>query len=69
MIVDDERDVHGLENILAQYMGDNAAMCRRISFEDFATSGNKIHDKATYYNLHSDLIEHLWELKGASVWD
>ena len=38
MIVDNERDEPGLENILAQYMGDNAPMHCRIFFEDFAIS-------------------------------
>ena len=68
MIVNDEHDVPKLENILAQYMGDNAPMRRGISFEDFATSSNEIHDKTTHYNLCDDLIKHLWKLKGVSVW-
>ena len=42
-------------------------MRRGISFEDFATSSNEIHDENMHYNLHGSLIEHLWELKGASA--
>ena len=39
-IVDNKRDVPGLENILALYIGNNAPMYCGIFFKDFATRLN-----------------------------
>jgi hypothetical protein len=64
MILDDEQDVPGLENILAPEFGGNVPLRRGLSFEELATSTSEIENKDTHYGLRGDLIEHLWALKG-----
>ena len=64
MILDDEHDVPGLENILVGEFGGNVPLRRGLSFQELATHTIEIENKDTYYGLRGDLIEHLWALKG-----
>jgi hypothetical protein len=64
MILDDEHDVPGLENILACEFGGNVPLRRGLSFEELTTNTIKIENKDMHYGMRGDLIEHLWALKG-----
>ena len=68
MILDDEHDVLGLENILADEFGGNVSLRRGLFFHELATHTIDIENGNTYYGLKVDLIEHLWVLKGTSSW-
>ena len=39
-----------------------------LFFEDLVASTIEIEDKTMYYDLHGDLIEHMWKLKAANTW-
>lgn len=64
MILDDEHDVPGLENILAGEFGGNMPLHRGLSFQELATHTVEIENEDTHYGLRGDFIEHLWALKG-----
>ena len=64
MIIDDEHDVPGLENILAAEFGDNVPLRRGLSFQELTIHTSEIENRDTHYSLRGDLIEHLWALKG-----
>jgi hypothetical protein len=64
MIVEDESDVLGLENILIGLEDFGIPLRRELSFEDLATNTRELKNEDTYYELRGDLIEHLWDLKG-----
>jgi hypothetical protein len=64
MILDDEHDVPGLENILAGEFGGNVPLRRCLFFQELATHTVEIENKDTHYGLRGDLIEYLWALKG-----
>jgi hypothetical protein len=51
MIVEDESDVPGLENILGGLGGFEAPLRRELSFEDLATSTRELEDEDTHYKL------------------
>jgi hypothetical protein len=65
MILVDEHDVPGLENILAGEFGGNVPLRRCLSFQELVTY--TIENKDTHYGLRGGLIEHLWALKGTRV--
>ena len=64
MIIDDEREVPDLENILAPHFSDNVPLRRGLSFQQLAANTREIENEDTHYGLRGDLIEHLWRLKG-----
>ena len=64
MIIDDEHDVPGLENIIAAEFGGNMPLRRGLSFEELAIHTCEIENRDTHYGLRGGLIEHLWALKG-----
>ena len=65
MIIEDESDVLGLENILEGLGGFDASLCRGLSFEDLATSTKELEDENMHYDLRGYLIKHLSrDLKG-----
>lgn len=69
MILEDEHDVHGLENILGTAVVDNVALHRGITLDKFTTHTEETKNANTHYALRGDLIEHLWALKGATMHD
>ena len=69
MIMDDEHDVHGLENIVGNAAVDNVPMRRGITLDQFTTQTAEIENADTHYAMRGDLIEHLWALKGAAMHD
>lgn len=64
MILDDERDVPGLENIVVGLEHEIVPLCRGLSLDQLMTHTNEIENENTHYRLRGDLIEHLWALKG-----
>ena len=64
MIIDDERDVPDLENILAPHFSGNVPLPRGLSFQQLVANTHEIENEDTHYELRGDLIEHLWGLKG-----
>jgi hypothetical protein len=67
MILEDESDVVGLENILGGLEDGGVQFQRGLSFEDLMRCTRELHDEDTHYDLRGDLIEHLWEMKGSNV--
>ena len=67
MILEDESDVPGLENVLGNAAVDNVPMQRGITLDQFTTRTAEIENADTHYALRGDLIEHLWALKGAAL--
>ena len=68
MILDDESDVQGLENVLGVAFDDNVPMERGLTFEQLREHTEDIEDEDLHYNLRGDLIEHLWALKGQNMY-
>ena len=64
MIVEDESDVLGLENILVGLEDFGTPLRRGLSFEDLATSTRELENENKHYELQGNLIEFLWDLKG-----
>jgi hypothetical protein len=69
MILEDERDVPGLENVLGTVVLDNVALHRSMTLNQFTTHTEEIKNEDTHYALRGDLIEHLWALKDATMHD
>ena len=67
MILEDERDVPGLENVLGNAVVDNVAVRRGMTLDEFTAHTVEIENADTHYALRGDLIEHLWNLKGANM--
>jgi hypothetical protein len=67
MILEDESDVPGLENVLGNAAVDNVPMHRGITLDQFTTRTAEIENADTHYALRGDLIEHLWALKRAAL--
>jgi hypothetical protein len=67
MILKDEHDVPGLENVLGNAAMENVALHRGVTLDQFTTHTAKIENADTHYALRGDLIEHLWALKGANM--
>ncbi len=65
MILEDEEDIEGLDDIVGELQVGNVPLERGLSFEQLLTSTTEIADVDTHYGLRGDLIEHLWNLKGA----
>ena len=65
IILEDERDVPGLENIIS--VDENVPMRRGLSFESLMNHTVEIENEDFHYSLRGDLIEHLWALKGANT--
>jgi hypothetical protein len=63
MILDDERDVPGLKNIISELVDENVPLRRDLSFEALLNDTIKIENEDLHYSLRGDLIEHLWALK------
>ena len=64
MIVEDENDVPGLENILVGLEDFGAPLRRGLFFEDLATNTRELENVDTRYELQGDLIELFSDLKG-----
>jgi hypothetical protein len=60
MIMDDEHDVPGLENVVGNAAVDNVPMRRGITLDQFTRHTAEIENADTHYALRGDLIEHLW---------
>jgi hypothetical protein len=69
MILEDERDVSGLENVFGAATIDNVALHRGMTLDQFTTYTKEEKNEHTLYALRGDLIEHLWALKGANLHD
>jgi hypothetical protein len=67
MIVKDEKDVEGLEDIIPEFQGDAMPFQRGLTFDDLLTSTIEIENIDAHYGLRGDIIEHLWALKGANM--
>jgi hypothetical protein len=66
LILDDEEDVEGLEDIIGDLAENNIPVDRGLSFEELTTATRAIENSGTHYSLRGDLIEHLWSLKGSA---
>jgi hypothetical protein len=62
MILEDERDVPGLENIISGLVDENVSLRRGLSFEALINHTIEIENEDLHYSLRGDLIEHLWAL-------
>jgi hypothetical protein len=67
MILEDEENVEGLEDIIPELQVDDVPMERGLTFQQLVSSTIEIENSNTHYALRGDLIEHLWALKGASL--
>lgn len=67
MIVEDEQDETGLEDIVSELLDNNLPFGRDLSFEDLMSGTTKLQDVDSHFGLRGDLIEHLWALKGANM--
>jgi hypothetical protein len=67
MIMDDEHDVPGLENVVGNAAVDNVPMRRGITLDQFRRHTAEIENADTHYALRGDLVEHLWALKGVAM--
>jgi len=67
MIVKDEQDEPGLEDIVTKLLDNNLPFDKDLSFEDSVSSTTKTQDVDSHFGLRGDLIEHLWALKGANM--
>ena len=59
MILKDEHDVPGLENIISRLVDENVPLHRGFSFEILMNDTIEIENKDLHYSLRGDLIEHL----------
>ena len=67
MILEDVRDVLGLENIILGLIDENVPLCRSLLFEALMNDTVDIENEDLHYSLRGDLIEHLWALKGTNT--
>jgi hypothetical protein len=67
MILEDKRDIPGLENIISELVDENVPLRRDLSFETLMNHTVKIENKDLHYSLRGDLIEHLWPFKGTNI--
>ena len=67
MILEDERDVPGLENIISRLVDENVPLRRGLSFEALMNDTVEIENEDLHYSLRGDLIEHLWALKDTNT--
>jgi hypothetical protein len=66
MILEDEKDVQGLEYIISELEGNVLPMQRGLTFDQLVRSTIELENEDTHYGRRGDLIEHLWALKGAN---
>ena len=59
MILEDERDVPGLKNIISGLVDENVPLRRGLSFEVFMNHTTEIENEDLHYSLRGNLIEHL----------
>lgn len=71
MILEDEVDVAGLDDIFGDRDGDVHArvdhLQRGLTFDQLLTSTVELENQDTHFSLRGDLIEHLWAIKGANM--
>jgi hypothetical protein len=67
MILEDEQDVEGLEDIIAELQQDAEPLNRGLSFQELLAGTIELENRDTHFNLRGDLIEHLWRLKGLNM--
>lgn len=67
MILDDERDVEGLEDLITDLMDGAIPLEWGLTFDNLVSSTIEIENSDTHFSLRGDLIEHLWEIKGANL--
>jgi hypothetical protein len=59
-IVEDEQNVEGLEDIIADLqVNDGIPIQRPLSFDHLLAGTIDVHNEDTHYSLRGDLIEHL----------
>jgi hypothetical protein len=66
MIVEDEQNVEGLEDIIADLPVNEGPVQRGLSFGELVAGTIDVHNEATHYSLRGDLIEYLWSMKGSN---
>jgi len=68
MIIEDEREVQGLENIYDGAPRDvSISRDRSTDFESFVARYREVRNEEVHYQLRNDLVEHLWQLYGQIV--
>jgi hypothetical protein len=67
MILEDEKDVEGLEDILADLHANNVPIQHGLTFESLVANTIELENSDTHFGLRGDLIEHLWAVKGANM--
>jgi hypothetical protein len=67
MILEDEKDVQGLEYIISELEGNVLPMQSGLTFDQLVRSTIELENEDTHYELRGDLIEHLWALKGTNL--
>jgi hypothetical protein len=67
MILENEQDVEGLEDIIAELQQDTEPLNRGLSFQELLAGTIELENRDTHFNLRGDLIEHLWRLKGLNM--
>lgn len=66
MIIEDEVDIEGLEDIILELREDAVPLRHGLSFEQLIETTKEVENRDTHFGLRSDLIEHLWALKGTT---
>jgi hypothetical protein len=66
MIVEDEQNVEGLEDIIADLPVNEGPVQRGLSFGELVAGTIDVHNEDTHYSLRGDLIEYLWSMKGSN---
>jgi len=70
MIIEDEREVQGLENIYDGAPRDVSISRDRLidfDFESFVARYREVRNEGVHYQLRNDLVEHLWQRYGQIV--
>jgi len=67
MIVEDEQDVAGLEDIIIELQDDELQFQRGLTFDELLCSIKNVENVDTHHGLRVDLIEHLRTLKGTYI--
>jgi hypothetical protein len=67
MIVEDEQDIEGLQDIITELQQDVPPLRRGLSFQELLAGTIELENRDTHFNLRGDLMEHLWKLKGLNM--
>lgn len=66
MVIEDEVDVEGLEDIILELQEGVVPLRRGLSFEQFIETTKEVENQDTHLGLRGDYIEHLWALQSAT---